>query len=65
MTEATTTLPSVEQWERENPDGATPLCPICGRHLGIRPALFNISGIALWICDEGMCNDNAQISNGR
>lgn len=56
----TTGFPTVEQWRREEPDGATPRCPSCGRHLGIRLAMWNVSNRDEWICDEGLCNGNGQ-----
>lgn len=61
MTEAqpkTTGFPTVEQWQREA-DRATPRCPSCGRHLGIRLAMWNASNRDEWTCDEG-CNGNGQ-----
>jgi hypothetical protein len=60
----TTGFPSVAEWRREcfelAEDFATPKCPSCGRHFGIRAAMYNVSGIDLWICDEGLCNGNGQ-----
>lgn len=53
-------LPTVKQWLRDHPDQATPNCPSCGRPLGIRLAVFNVSGIDLWSCDEGLCNDHGR-----
>lgn len=49
-----TDLPTIAHWKRDDPDGATPPCPDCGRLLGIRLAMFTRSGRDAWICDD--CN---------
>jgi predicted RNA-binding Zn-ribbon protein involved in translation (DUF1610 family) len=32
--------------------GATPLCPNCGRHLGIRLGIWRDNGRDAWLCDK-------------
>lgn len=61
-TPETSAFPTVRQWLRDcrdDPDQATPKCPGCGCHLGIREAMFNQSGIDEWLCDNACC-DNAR-----
>lgn len=53
-------FPTVEQWRRDEPDGAMPKCPSCGWRLGIRLAVWNASGRDEWICDINACNGNGQ-----
>jgi len=52
-------FPTVRQWQRDamdDPDQATPKCPICQCHLGIREAMYNPSGIDEWECDNACCD---------
>ena len=63
----TSAFPTVKRWRRDcrdDPDQATPKCPICGCHFGIREAMFNESGTDEWLCDNACC-DNARNGNGR
>ncbi len=48
---STTTLPSVERWERDSPGAATPRCPKCDTYLGVIPAWLSASGRPVWTCD--------------
>lgn len=34
-----------------DPDAATPLCGMCGRHLGVKRAAFSPTGRDEWWCD--------------
>jgi hypothetical protein len=67
-TPETSAFPTVRQWQRDcretTQDQATPKCPNCGCHLGIRPAMFNESGTDEWECDNACC-DNARDGNGQ
>jgi hypothetical protein len=45
-------LPSVRRWERDCQDEATPRCPECAQHLGIRRAMFTATGRDVWLCDH-------------
>jgi len=50
-------FPTVQQWRRNSLydlDGETPLCPSCGSPLGIREAMYNVSGIDQWTCDADL-----------
>lgn len=49
--EHSTTLPRVQEWERD-PDAATPPCPACGCFLGIRRAAFSPTCRDEWECDD-------------
>jgi len=66
-TPETSAFPTVRQWLRDcrdEPYQATPKCPSCGCHLGVREAMFNESGIDEWLCDNACC-DNARDGNGQ
>jgi len=40
-----------EQWQRaDDGSAATPLCPQCGQHLGIRLGIWRDNWRAAWIC---------------
>lgn len=44
---------TVDEWrERDNGDLATPLCPHCQNHLGIRLSFFTSGGRDVWLCDK-------------
>jgi len=56
-------FPTVRQWRRDcrdDPGLATPKCPGCGYHLGVRAARFNASGTDEWLCDNACCDRNGQ-----
>lgn len=54
-------FPTVDRWRREEEPALaeTPKCPSCGVHLGIRLAMWNVSGRDEWLCDNA-CNGNGQ-----
>jgi hypothetical protein len=42
-----------EMWQRtDNGEKATPPCPHCGRHLGIRFGVWRVNGLDAWLCDK-------------
>lgn len=47
-------LMSVYRWRREGDMAAdaTPKCPHCGRHLGIRLGIWRDNGRDAWLCDK-------------
>jgi hypothetical protein len=55
-------VPTVRQWQRDcnesGTDQATPKCPLCGRCLGVREAMYNPSGTDEWLCDNACCDGN-------
>jgi len=52
-------LPTVRRWQRDCreavQDQDTPKCPNCQCHLGVREAMYNLSGIDEWLCDNACC----------
>lgn len=59
MTEAKQIRP--HQWRRQD-DGsqATPKCPCCGMHLGIRLGVWRGNGRDAWLCDK--CGEFEQVA---
>ena len=45
-------LPSVDRWERDTPEEATPDCPACGsKFLRVMPAFLSSTGQRVWQCE--------------
>lgn len=46
-------LMSVRHWEQQNNwADASPRCPKCDSHLGIRRAMWTEKGVDTWLCDK-------------
>ena len=44
---------TVSEWQdKDKTDWATPLCPHCRMHLGVRSGLWTDSGRDVWLCDK-------------
>lgn len=43
---------TVPQWERDDVGDATPVCPVCEKHLGVSRAVFSTTGRDMWLCDD-------------